>query len=100
MQELTAKDITSIIRACKDSNIQEFKYKELEISFGAEEKDDLTPQEILQPSVYYADSTPPKKHHFMEAESEQEYEDDYQLAVIDPVAWEEEQLKEEEKRHA
>lgn len=82
---LTAKDICSIIRSCKDSGVTEIKLGDTVIKFGVNDFPQNAPISAYtpQPSSDVAQEIPQSNSAELQ---------DALLAVEDPLAWEERQL--------
>lgn len=82
---LTAKDICSIIRSCKDSGVSEIKLGDTVIKFGVSDFPQAAPISAYtpQPGSDVAQEIPQSNSQELQ---------DALLAVEDPVAWEARQL--------
>ena len=83
--KLSAKEICSIIKTCKEAGVKEFVLHDLSLKFGIKDFPEITPT-----SVYT-----PQPGTIVESEITKTESKDLQdalLAVDDPVAWEERQL--------
>lgn len=78
---LKAKDVVSIIQACKDSNIRSLEFEGLCIQFG---------QTVQPEPVYYATAAQDQPSQAEVFQSEDILKDlaDLQLAITDPAAHE------------
>jgi hypothetical protein len=92
MQELSAKDISSIIKSCKDSGIKSLDYGGLKLSF---EGQPLDPHDDIQ-----LDNAQGNQSHLLEKEIEEDSDlrelELQNLMISDPVAYEKHMRYEDE----
>jgi hypothetical protein len=92
--ELTAKDVCSIIKACKCSGVTDIKIGEIEISF---KKEASWPEASLYASLPKNNANNISQTEMTTEPSVAADEYNYQLAIDDPSAWERSQLEESDR---
>lgn len=86
-KSLTAKQISSIIRACKSSGVSELQFGDLLIKFGPIQEKAISPWANTQEEFFIPEETIQKIT--MPGDQEPEKEIDLEdLQITDPVAWE------------
>lgn len=81
----SAKDLCAIIKACHVSGVSELTIGDMKIGFGSQKWVEFNPHPIADEPT---EITKPEPNSFLSKE-----EVEYQLAIDDPVAWEQAQLE-------
>ena len=94
---LSAKEICSIIKACRDAGVQTFELGQLHMNFGPEPAKEIAepqnPWTITYPvSVQTQVDTQSTTNINTQDKEEPDLEDDL-LPILDPTQWEENRLK-------
>lgn len=92
---LTAKDICAILRACASNGVREFKLGSLHAVFGSKAIDQGDNTKSKIPAETQLELPIPEEPNTEEADLATP-QDDYLLAVTDPIEWERRQLEEEQ----
>lgn len=101
--ELSATDLVTVIKACRDNGVSTFKTKDIELEFASHDESPLRPDDMMTDFRGYPalDASARISSDLVEkleplSKQEQEDMDDIEnanLVLEDPVAWEAQQME-------